>query len=241
MGIKVPEMMSDEDEKVEGTRKHKVEKKEEKVGEQKKAKRAKSEIKSENGGGNGKKATEEFEEFCRATREHLSMEQIREILEANGQPMMLLFLDGHQDMLFYGPLEKCPLCNGNMECTGSYSCRSPCSEWSSCTFNTREPHRRKDAIKLPDSIMNSAISDGSFESRHTEVLGVMEAKVSGEVKEVSTEVGIEVNEMPAEVRQVAVGMSWRQCDHQGHHERSWKDCQSLSNHEIGRTPRPLVE
>lgn len=52
----------------------------------KKGKAEKEEEKDDNG--NGKSAADiakEFEEFCKATSEHLSMKQMREILEANGQ------------------------------------------------------------------------------------------------------------------------------------------------------------
>lgn len=50
------------------------------------SKEAKSE--NENGKPNGKDAAEiaaEFEEFCKAIKEHLSIQQMREILEANGE------------------------------------------------------------------------------------------------------------------------------------------------------------
>lgn len=43
---------------------------------------------NENGKENGKSTEEikaEFEKFCKATSEHLSIQQMREILEANGQ------------------------------------------------------------------------------------------------------------------------------------------------------------
>lgn len=51
-------------------------------------KKAKSE--DDNGKNNGKSTSEiaaEFEKFCKATREHLSIAQMREILEANGQDL----------------------------------------------------------------------------------------------------------------------------------------------------------
>lgn len=65
-----------------------------------------------------------------------------------------------QDMMFYGALEKCPVCNGTLEFDGRrYSCRGFYSEWSSCTFRTRDPPRKEEAIKLPDFVQDSPISD----------------------------------------------------------------------------------
>lgn len=56
-------------------------------------------------------------------------------------------------MLFYGPLGRCPICNGNLECTGNdYTCSSFYSEWSSCTYSTREPPRREERLVLPNGI-----------------------------------------------------------------------------------------
>lgn len=66
-------------------------------------------------------------------------------------------------MLFYGPLDKCPVCNGNLEFDGKrYSCKGMYSEWSTCTFRTKDPRRKQEPTKLPDSVLNSPISDVSF-------------------------------------------------------------------------------
>lgn len=63
-------------------------------------------------------------------------------------------------MLFYGALEKCPVCGSNLECAGKrYSCKGSYSEWSTCTFSTTDPPRKEEPIKLPESVLNSAISD----------------------------------------------------------------------------------
>ena len=71
-----------------GTRKHKAESKihdgDPPASKNKKAKAAES----KNGAPDGKSlenVVSEFDEFCKATREHLSVEEIRRILEANGQ------------------------------------------------------------------------------------------------------------------------------------------------------------
>ncbi|KAE8734834.1 Poly polymerase 3 [Hibiscus syriacus] len=105
----------------------------------------------------------EFEEFCKAVREHLSIAQMREILEANDQDssgsdasVAIKCLD----MLFYGPLEKCEICNGDLEFDGNrYSCKGTYSEWSSCVYKTRRPARKQEPPKLPDSALNSAVAD----------------------------------------------------------------------------------
>lgn len=67
-----------------------------------------------------------------------------------------------QDMLFYGALEKCPVCNGNLEFDGRrYKCRGFYSEWSSCNFTTRDPPRKQEAVKLPDSVINNINNNAS--------------------------------------------------------------------------------
>lgn len=74
---------SGEEEKV-MTRKQKAENKEQEA--EQSPKKPKSE--NENGQPNGKDAAEiaaEFEEFCKAIKEHLSIQQMREILQANGE------------------------------------------------------------------------------------------------------------------------------------------------------------
>ncbi|KAB2606499.1 poly [ADP-ribose] polymerase 3 [Pyrus ussuriensis x Pyrus communis] len=52
-----------------------------------------------------------------------------------------------QDLLFYGPLDKCPACDGDLKFDGiRYSCTGFYSEWATCTF-------------LPDSVLSSPVSD----------------------------------------------------------------------------------
>lgn len=63
-------------------------------------------------------------------------------------------------MLFYGPLEKCPVCNGDLEFDGNrYCCKGSYSEWSSCLYKTRDPPRKQEPIELPDSVLNSPFAD----------------------------------------------------------------------------------
>ncbi|KAK2433705.1 poly(ADP-ribose) polymerase [Trifolium repens] len=126
----------------------------------------KAKVENEDGHTNGKSAPnvlEEYDEFCKATNEKLSLEQMKEILEANGLDSSgsdLEITRRCQDLLFFGALEKCMVCNGNLEFDGRrYACRGFYSEWSSCTFSTRDPPRKEEPIKLPDSVQNSPLSD----------------------------------------------------------------------------------
>ncbi|KAG8387503.1 hypothetical protein BUALT_Bualt02G0027900 [Buddleja alternifolia] len=153
------------------TRKQKAEgKKIEAEGEQspKKAK-LESDDKSENENGkDSEKSAEEikaeFEKFCRATSEHLSIKQMREILEANGQDPSdaddAVVPRWCQDILFHGPLDSCPVCGSCLEVSEmTYSCKGIYSEWSTCTFTTTDPPRRDKPVKLPDSIKDSVVAD----------------------------------------------------------------------------------
>ncbi|CAK8576374.1 unnamed protein product [Lathyrus sativus] len=126
----------------------------------------KAKVENEDGHTNGKSAAnveQEYDEFCKATNEKLSLEQMKEILEANGLDSSgsdLEITRRCQDLLFFGALEKCLVCNGNLEFDGiRYACRGFYSEWSSCTFSTRDPPRKKEPIKLPDSVQKTPISD----------------------------------------------------------------------------------
>lgn len=57
-----------------------------------------------------------------------------------------------QDLLFYGPLDKCPVCGGALDYNGMrYSCTGTYTEWSTCTFNTIYPPRKQAPTKIPDS------------------------------------------------------------------------------------------
>ncbi|CAJ2654664.1 protein ADP-ribosyltransferase PARP3 [Trifolium pratense] len=150
-----------EEEKV-MTRKQKAESKAQEVEHTPK----KAKVENEGGHTNGKSASnvlEEYDEFCKATNDKLSLEQMKEILEANGLDSSgsdLEITRRCQDLLFFGALEKCTVCNGNLEFDGRrYACRGFYSEWSSCTFSTRDPPRKEEPIKLPDSVQNSPVSD----------------------------------------------------------------------------------
>ncbi|KAF6996750.1 hypothetical protein CFC21_013059 [Triticum aestivum] len=107
-------------------------------------------------------STKEFEDFCKAIREHLSVEDMRKILEANDQDASGpedAVVQICEDMMFYGPLEKCPMCGGQLECKGwKYKCTGKYSEWASCIFSSSNPPRRSDPIKVPEDISNDFVN-----------------------------------------------------------------------------------
>ncbi|XP_051113230.1 protein ADP-ribosyltransferase PARP3 isoform X2 [Andrographis paniculata] len=105
----------------------------------------------------------EFERLCKVTREHLSIQQMRDILEANGQNAAGsddAVVPRCQDILYYGPLDDCPICGGFLEVSDStYTCTGTFSEWSACIYNTHDPPRTDKPLVLPDSIKNSGVVD----------------------------------------------------------------------------------
>ncbi|CAN6557211.1 unnamed protein product [Malus baccata var. baccata] len=112
-------------------------------------KKAKSE--GDNGYTNGKSSENvvaEYEKLCTAIKDNLSTKQMREILEANGQGSSgygAAILRKCQDLLLYGPLDKCPACDGDL------------NEWATCTFVTKDPPRKQEPIKLPGSVLSSPL------------------------------------------------------------------------------------
>ncbi|KAJ8551988.1 hypothetical protein K7X08_028431 [Anisodus acutangulus] len=117
-----------------------------------------------NGKSNNNDVAAEFEKFCRAMSEHLSIKQMREILEANERDAASISDDAVvprcQDILFYGPLGGCPVCGGTLEFAGdSYHCQGAYSEWSSCVYSTRSPPRSEEPLNIPESIGKTPISN----------------------------------------------------------------------------------
>jgi poly [ADP-ribose] polymerase len=83
---------------------------------------------------NGKAAvSKEFTEFCKALGEHLSVEDMRKILQANVQDTSGsedAVVSRCEDMIFYEPLENCPVCGGQVEFKSwKYSCTGAYTEW----------------------------------------------------------------------------------------------------------------
>uniref|UniRef100_A0A6V7Q1C4 Poly [ADP-ribose] polymerase n=1 Tax=Ananas comosus var. bracteatus TaxID=296719 RepID=A0A6V7Q1C4_ANACO len=140
-----------------GTRRQKAESR----GQDESSKKKPKVTDGENGGTNAKSAAAialEFDEFCKATREHLSIEEMRRILEANAQDPSGsddAVVPRCQDMMFYGPLESCAMCGGQLEYTGkNYRCQGRYSEWTTCPYTTINPPRKSDRIKVPEDIDN---------------------------------------------------------------------------------------
>ncbi|CAN1120708.1 Protein ADP-ribosyltransferase PARP3 [Linum perenne] len=131
-------------------------------GQQSPTKKTKNEAASSGSSTAGDDLSKEFDEYCKAVREHLSIAQMREILELNDHDPSGsegLVISKCQDLLFFGPLERCTLCGGNLEFNGKiYGCTGFYSEWGSCTFMSKNPPRKQDPTKLPDSVLNSSIS-----------------------------------------------------------------------------------
>ncbi|KAJ0087681.1 hypothetical protein Patl1_33095 [Pistacia atlantica] len=113
----------------------------------------------------------EFEEFCKAIEANLSIEKMVEILEANDQDSCCpdpVVVTKCQDMLFYGSLGRCPIYNSKLEFDGKrYICKGMYSEWSTCTFRTKDPPRREEPVKIPDSVLKSVDLDVYFWTIHS--------------------------------------------------------------------------
>ncbi|CAL2236605.1 unnamed protein product [Prunus armeniaca] len=92
-----------------------------------------------------------FKEFSESVKAEVSIEQVREFLEANDQDLSGsddALLRRCQAMLFYGLLEKCPVCQGNsLEFTGCYC------ECATCIYRSRYAPRKRGPIKYPISIV----------------------------------------------------------------------------------------
>ncbi|KAF0934218.1 hypothetical protein E2562_023590 [Oryza meyeriana var. granulata] len=119
-------------------------------------------LKTEESDLNGKAtAAKEFSEFCKAIREHLTVEDMRKILQANEQDASGsddAVVPRCDDVMFYGPLNKCPICGGQLECKGSkYKCNGALSEWTTCHFSTKNPSRKDGPIKAPDDVKNDFV------------------------------------------------------------------------------------
>ncbi|KAJ0087682.1 hypothetical protein Patl1_33094 [Pistacia atlantica] len=97
-----------------------------------------------------------------------------EILEANDQDSCgpdPVVITKCQDMLFYGSLGRCPICNSKLEFDGKrYTCKGMYSEWSTCTLRTKDPPRREEPVKIPDSVLKSVDLDVYFWTIHSSSL-----------------------------------------------------------------------
>ncbi|KAL7595726.1 hypothetical protein Lser_V15G28797 [Lactuca serriola] len=155
------------------TRKQKAEKQEHEQSPNKKPKSEDNNNNNNNGNkSNNKSLTDivaEFDNFCKTTSQHLSIKQMREILEANNANSSGsddAVVPRCQDMMFYGVLKECPICGGTLHHDGhNYICEGSYSEWSTCTYSTNDPPRIEEPIKYPDFVQDSPISDLLMEHR----------------------------------------------------------------------------
>ncbi|RZR93437.1 hypothetical protein BHM03_00021979 [Ensete ventricosum] len=135
--------------------------------QQQASKNKKAKVEGENRDGNGEPASDvaaEFEEFCKTTRLHLSINEMRRILEANEQDPSgsedAVVPRWYQDMMFYGRLEQCPVCHHQMDCSGSnYQCRGAYSEWSTCIYTTTDAPRIDRPVKIPEWIGDETVKE----------------------------------------------------------------------------------
>ncbi|WCJ41810.1 Protein ADP-ribosyltransferase PARP3 [Euphorbia peplus] len=149
------------------TRKQKAENKQGHDGEHhpKKLKNNENEAPRDDANGKAKAdVSKEYDDFCKAVKDNLSVSQMKEILDMNDQDSSgndSAVMTNCQDLLFLGPLGKCPMCDSNLVYDGiRYSCKGFYSEWSSCTFKARSnPPRNEEPVRLSDSVLSSPIAD----------------------------------------------------------------------------------
>lgn len=66
-------------------------------------------------------------------------------------------------MLFYGPLGRCPICQGFFEFkVNRYMCGGNYSAWSKCPTSSRNPPRKNDMIKIPEGIADDQVQEVNF-------------------------------------------------------------------------------
>ncbi|KAF3320751.1 poly [Carex littledalei] len=110
-----------------------------------------------------KDITAEFEEFCKGVPDHLTVVEMRKVLEANDQDPSGpddAVIPRVADMLFYGPLGKCPICQGFFEFkVNRYICGGNYSVWSKCPTSSRNPPRKNDMIKIPEGIADDQVRE----------------------------------------------------------------------------------
>ncbi|KAJ3675096.1 hypothetical protein LUZ60_004138 [Juncus effusus] len=98
----------------------------------------------------------EFAEFCKGVRNHLSIEEMRKILEANDADSAGPdddVITRTEDIMFYGPLGRCPLCKGFFEFSvNRYVCKGSFSDWSKCPISTNDPPRNGNSVEIPEGI-----------------------------------------------------------------------------------------
>ncbi|CAN1291957.1 Poly [ADP-ribose] polymerase 1 [Linum perenne] len=91
-------------------------------------------------------------------KKHVSTAELREMLDANGQESTgseLDLRDKCADGMMFGALGSCPACSGPLRFSGSvYKCHGYLSEWTKCSFSTRDPERLKGKWAIPEDTEN---------------------------------------------------------------------------------------
>ncbi|KAJ4753316.1 Poly [ADP-ribose] polymerase [Rhynchospora pubera] len=129
------------------------------------SKKQKMDGKEESGSGEKDKEgiTDEFQEFCKGVPNHLTVVEMRKILEANDQDPTGpddAVVPRVADLLYYGPLGKCPICKGFFEFrVNRYICGGNYSEWSRCPTSLRDPPRKNEMIKVPEGIADDQLRE----------------------------------------------------------------------------------
>lgn len=91
-------------------------------------------------------------------KKHVTTVELRAMLEANSQisnGSELDLRDRCADGMVFGALGGCPMCSGSLHYSGGiYRCGGYLSEWSKCSYSTREPARLKGKWKIPEETDN---------------------------------------------------------------------------------------
>ncbi|CAN4093329.1 unnamed protein product [Withania somnifera] len=91
-------------------------------------------------------------------KKHVSIGELREMLEANDQESAGSELDLRDrcgDAMLFGALPRCPLCSGHLRYSGGmYRCHGYLSEWSKCSYSVTDIKRDKGKWKIPEETSN---------------------------------------------------------------------------------------
>ncbi|KAB1208820.1 Poly [ADP-ribose] polymerase 1 [Morella rubra] len=91
-------------------------------------------------------------------KKHVTIAEMQEMLEANGQDSTRSELDLRErcaDGMMFGALSSCPICSGSLRCSGGlYQCHGFLSEWSKCSYSTRELERVTGKWRIPEETNN---------------------------------------------------------------------------------------
>ncbi|KAJ7972680.1 Poly [ADP-ribose] polymerase [Quillaja saponaria] len=87
-------------------------------------------------------------------KKHVTTAELRGMLELNSQESKgseLDLLEHCADGMMFGALGSCPICSGSLRYSGGmYRCHGYLSEWSKCSYSSREPERVQGKWKVPE-------------------------------------------------------------------------------------------